>query len=119
MARTESAEEWVFTTKVLTDRINELAIQLELAPEDSADSGEKKSYTNATRVGRLLGKLRFERPDSRDSSARGWKTRKADIEKLCAVEQEGVHGVICGRALYNGALDFTAAQKRVDELNGG
>jgi phosphoribosylformimino-5-aminoimidazole carboxamide ribotide isomerase len=30
-----------------------------------------------------------------------------------------VQGVICGRALYNGSLDFVAAQKRVDELNGG
>ena len=42
-----------------------------------------------------------------------------DIEKLCAVEEEGIQGVICGRALYNGALDFAAAQKRVDEINGG
>ena len=51
--------------------------------------------------------------------ASGGLSGLADIEKLCAVEQEGVHGVICGRALYNGALDFAVAQKRVDELNGG
>jgi phosphoribosylformimino-5-aminoimidazole carboxamide ribotide isomerase len=51
--------------------------------------------------------------------ASGGLSGLADIEKLCAVEQEGVQGVICGRALYNGALDFVAAQKRVDELNGG
>jgi len=50
--------------------------------------------------------------------ASGGLSGLADIEKLCAVEQEGVHGVICGRALYNGALDFAVAQKRVDELNG-
>ena len=43
----------------------------------------------------------------------------ADIEQLCAVEDEGIEGVICGRAIYNGALDFAAAQKRADELNGG
>jgi phosphoribosylformimino-5-aminoimidazole carboxamide ribotide isomerase len=42
-----------------------------------------------------------------------------DIEKLCAVEGEGIEGVICGRAIYNGALDFVAAQARADELNGG
>ena len=42
----------------------------------------------------------------------------ADIEKLCALEEEGIQGVICGRAIYNGALDFAAAQKRVDELLG-
>ena len=41
----------------------------------------------------------------------------ADIEKLCAVQGEGIEGVICGRAIYNGALDFTAAQKRADELD--
>jgi phosphoribosylformimino-5-aminoimidazole carboxamide ribotide isomerase len=43
----------------------------------------------------------------------------SDIEKLCAVETEGIEGVICGRAIYNGALDFVAAQARADELNGG
>jgi phosphoribosylformimino-5-aminoimidazole carboxamide ribotide isomerase len=40
----------------------------------------------------------------------------ADIEKLCAVEDEGVEGVICGRSIYTGALDFAAAQARADEL---
>ena len=42
----------------------------------------------------------------------------ADIEKLCAVEDEGIEGVICGRAIYSGDLDFTKAQARADELNG-
>jgi len=41
-----------------------------------------------------------------------------DIEKLCAVEEQGVEGVICGRAIYTGNLDFAQAQKRADELNG-
>jgi phosphoribosylformimino-5-aminoimidazole carboxamide ribotide isomerase len=40
----------------------------------------------------------------------------ADIEKLCAVEHEGIEGVICGRAIYTGELDFAAAQARADEL---
>ena len=40
----------------------------------------------------------------------------ADIENLCAVEDEGVQGVICGRAIYSGDLDFAAAQARADEL---
>jgi phosphoribosylformimino-5-aminoimidazole carboxamide ribotide isomerase len=39
-----------------------------------------------------------------------------DIEQLCAVEGEGIEGVICGRAIYTGALDFAQAQKRADEL---
>ncbi len=39
-----------------------------------------------------------------------------DIENLCAVENEGIEGVICGRAIYSGDLDFVAAQARADEL---
>ena len=39
-----------------------------------------------------------------------------DIERLCAVESEGVEGVICGRAIYSGDLDFAAAQARADAL---
>jgi len=41
-----------------------------------------------------------------------------DIEALCAVQDEGIEGVICGRAIYSGALDFAAAQARADELGG-
>jgi len=41
-----------------------------------------------------------------------------DIEKLCAVQSDGIEGVICGRAIYNGALDFATAQARADALNG-
>ena len=40
-----------------------------------------------------------------------------DIEKLCAVQDEGIEGVICGRAIYTGALDFAAAQARADALS--
>ncbi|MBW7860435.1 MAG: 1-(5-phosphoribosyl)-5-[(5-phosphoribosylamino)methylideneamino]imidazole-4-carboxamide isomerase [Rhodocyclaceae bacterium] len=42
----------------------------------------------------------------------------ADIEALCAVEDEGVMGAITGRAIYEGTLDFAAAQARADALNG-
>ena len=41
-----------------------------------------------------------------------------DIEQLCAVESEGIEGVICGRAIYSGDLDFAAVQERADALNG-
>ena len=50
--------------------------------------------------------------------ASGGLSNMADIEKLCAVEFEGIEGVICGRAIYTGDLDFAAAQARADELNG-
>ena len=50
--------------------------------------------------------------------ASGGLSNLADIERLCAVEFEGIAGVICGRAIYSGDLDFAAAQARADELNG-
>ena len=50
--------------------------------------------------------------------ASGGLSNMADIEQLCAVEDEGVEGVICGRAVYSGDLDFALAQQRADELNG-
>ena len=39
-------------------------------------------------------------------------------DSLCAVEDEGIMGAITGRAIYEGTLDFQAAQARADELNG-
>ena len=48
--------------------------------------------------------------------ASGGLAGMADIERLCAIESEGVNGVICGRAIYNGVLDFSAAQMRADQL---
>ena len=50
--------------------------------------------------------------------ASGGLSSMADIEALCAVEDEGIEGVICGRAIYSGDLDFAAAQARADELAG-
>ena len=48
--------------------------------------------------------------------ASGGVSSMADIERLCAVEAEGVEAAILGRSLYEGALDFSAAQSRADEL---
>jgi phosphoribosylformimino-5-aminoimidazole carboxamide ribotide isomerase len=50
--------------------------------------------------------------------ASGGLSNIADIERLCAVQFEGIDGVICGRAIYSGDLDFAAAQARADALNG-
>jgi phosphoribosylformimino-5-aminoimidazole carboxamide ribotide isomerase len=48
--------------------------------------------------------------------ASGGLSSIGDIEKLCAVEDEGIEAVICGRAIYSGDLDFIAAQAKADEL---
>ena len=33
-----------------------------------------------------------------------------DVEALCAVQDEGIEGVICGRSIYEGTLDLRLAQ---------
>ena len=43
--------------------------------------------------------------------ASGGITSLKDIETLCEIEEEGVMGAITGRAIYEGTLDFSAAQK--------
>ncbi len=48
--------------------------------------------------------------------ASGGLTDLRDIEALCAVESEGIMGVITGRAVYEGTLDFKAAQSVADKL---
>jgi len=50
--------------------------------------------------------------------ASGGLSDLADVERLCAVEHEGIAGVICGRSIYTGDLDFAVAQARADELGG-
>lgn len=45
--------------------------------------------------------------------ASGGVTDMKDIDALCAVEEDGVSGVIIGRAIYEGTLDLKAALERV------
>lgn len=40
-----------------------------------------------------------------------------DVEALCAVEDEGIEAVICGRSIYEGTLNLAEAQERADELS--
>lgn len=50
--------------------------------------------------------------------ASGGITNIEDVKALCAVQDEGISGAITGRAIYEGTLDFAAAQKLSDELTG-
>jgi phosphoribosylformimino-5-aminoimidazole carboxamide ribotide isomerase len=80
-------------------------------------------YTDIGRDGMLTGinieaTVRLAQALTVPVIASGGLSDIADIERLCAVEEEGVTGVICGRSIYTGALDFTAAQVRADELAG-
>ena len=80
-------------------------------------------YTDIGRDGMLTGinieaTVRLAQALTIPVIASGGLSSIADIEALCAVEDEGVEGVICGRAIYSGDLDFEAAQERADALNG-
>lgn len=50
--------------------------------------------------------------------ASGGITNLDDVHQLCAVEKEGIMGAITGRAIYEGTLDFAAAQVLADQLAG-
>ena len=81
-------------------------------------------YTDIGRDGMLTGinieaTVKLAQSLSIPVIASGGLSDMADIERLCAVQGEGVDGVICGRSIYTGTLDFTAAQARADDLAGG
>ena len=81
-------------------------------------------YTDIGRDGMLSGinidaTVKLAQALSIPVIASGGLSSMADIEQLCAVEREGVEGVICGRAIYSGDLDFAAAQARADVLGNG
>ncbi len=46
--------------------------------------------------------------------ASGGLSNLDDIKQLCAVEFEGITAAIAGRAIYDGSLDFAAAQAEAD-----
>jgi len=78
-------------------------------------------YTDIGRDGMLTGinieaTVRLAQALTIPVIASGGLAGLADIERLCAVEFEGIEGVICGRSIYNGDLDFAAAQARADAL---
>ncbi len=79
-------------------------------------------YTDIGRDGMLSGinveaTVRLAQALSIPVIASGGLSSMLDIEALCEVQDEGIEGVICGRAIYSGDLDFAAAQARADELD--
>ncbi len=48
--------------------------------------------------------------------ASGGITNLDDVHALCAVQKEGITGAITGRAIYEGTLEFGAAQSLADQL---
>ena len=48
--------------------------------------------------------------------ASGGLTNLNDVKALCKIESEGITGVITGRAIYQGTVDFKKAQAMADKL---
>jgi phosphoribosylformimino-5-aminoimidazole carboxamide ribotide isomerase len=111
--------------KVATDGWSKLTRHdvLDLARKFEGYGVEAVIYTDIGRDGMLTGvnieaTVRLARELRIPVIASGGFASLEDVEKLCAIEEEGVEGAILGRALYEGKLDFGAAQARADELNG-
>jgi len=109
--------------KVATDGWSKLTGHevVDLAKKFEDYGVESFIYTDIGRDGMLTGinieaTVRLAQAITTPVIASGGLSNIADIERLCAVESEGVEGVICGRAIYSGDLDFEAAQLRADEL---
>ena len=112
--------------KVATDGWSKLSGHevVDLAKKFEDDGVEGVIYTDIGRDGMLSGvnieaTVKLAQALTVPVIASGGLSNIQNIEALCAVESDGVEGVICGRAIYTGDLDFAAAQKRADELNGG
>ena len=76
-------------------------------------------YTDIGRDGMLTGvnieaTVRLAQALTVPVIASGGLANLEDVKKLCAIEAEGVVGVIAGRSIYQGTLDFAAAQKLAD-----
>jgi phosphoribosylformimino-5-aminoimidazole carboxamide ribotide isomerase len=109
--------------KVATDGWSKLTGHevIDLAKKFEDYGVEAVIYTDIGRDGMLTGinvdaTVKLAQALSVPVIASGGLSHLRDIEQLCAVEGEGVEGVICGRAIYTGALDFIEAQRRADEL---
>jgi len=78
-------------------------------------------YTDIGRDGMLTGvnveaTLKLARELRVPVIASGGLTSLEDVTALCKVESEGISGVITGRAIYQGTLDFKKAQEAADKL---
>ena len=110
--------------KVATDGWSKLTGHevMDLARKFEDYGVEAVIYTDIGRDGMLTGinveaTVRLAQALSIPVIASGGLSSLEDIRRLCEVESEGIEGVICGRAIYSGELDFAAAVRLVDELS--
>lgn len=79
-------------------------------------------YTDIGRDGMLSGvnidaTVKLARELRTPVIASGGLTDMKDVKALCEIEAEGIMGVITGRAIYQGTIDFKTAQAEADKLS--
>ena len=95
---------------------------IDLAQKFESYGVEAIIYTDIGRDGMLNGinieaTVELARALTIPVVASGGITNIDDINTLCEIEAEGVMGAITGRAIYEGSLDFKAAQILADQLS--
>ena len=96
---------------------------IDLAKRFEEYGAESIIYTDIGRDG-MLGGVNIDATVKLSESllvpvvASGGVSSLKDIEALCEVSNIGIRGVITGRAIYEGSLDFKAAQELADQLTG-
>ena len=96
---------------------------VDLARHFEEDGVEAIIFTDIRRDGMMNGlnldaTVAFARNLRIPVFASGGITNLDDIRALAVVESEGIAGAVTGRAIYEGTLDFHAAQVLADQLSG-
>lgn len=95
---------------------------IDLAQKFQDDGAKALIYTDISRDGMMSGvnveaTVKLAQALSIPVIASGGIRNLDDVRRLCAVAGEGIVGAIAGRALYEGSLDFTEAQRLADTLS--
>lgn len=95
---------------------------IDLARKFQDDGVEALIYTDISRDGMMSGvnveaTVKLAQALSIPVIASGGIRNLDDVRRLCAVAGEGIVGAIAGRALYEGSLAFTEAQRLADTLS--
>ena len=109
--------------KVATDGWSKMSGHevIDLAKKFEAYGVESIIYTDIGRDG-MMGGINIEATVKLAQAvkipviASGGLHNIGDVEALCAVQAEGIEGVICGRSIYEGTIDLAQAQERADAL---
>jgi len=94
---------------------------VDLSQQFASDGVNSIIYTDIGRDGMMSGvnieaTVHLARAVNIPVIASGGLTNLDDVRALCAVQHEGIAGVITGRAIYEGSIQFNEAQRLADFL---